>query len=300
MISRYFIPALAVIGLLGGVMFAFIRGNPPVSEGGQVALPPSTPYQHTVAGTGIVEANTRNIEVGSHLSGIVSKVWVNEGDALEAGAPLFQIDPREAQAQLARAEAAVKTAQVAEADARDERRRAEAQKPGRSITESNLERRRFAHQKAQAELERAKAELKAAQTHLDLHTVQAPAEARVLKVHIREGEFVAAGSTIAPVVMGNDRPLHLRVSIDENDAWRYRPESKAVAALRSNKDMQFPLTFVRVEPYVQPKRDLSGAFTEKVDTRVLEVVYSFDPGAQSVYIGQQMDVFIESAGDKNP
>jgi hypothetical protein len=55
------------------------------------------------------------------------------------------------------------------------------------------------------------------------------------------------------------------------------------------------LTFCRVEPYVIPKKSLTGDSTERVDTRVLQVLYTFDPGEKPIYLGQQMDVFIETS-----
>ena len=56
----------------------------------------------------------------------------------------------------------------------------------------------------------------------------------------------------------------------------------------------YPLEFVRFEPYVIPKKSLTGDTTERVDTRVLQVVYRVkDPNAP-LYVGQQMDVYIET------
>jgi hypothetical protein len=51
---------------------------------------------------------------------------------------------------------------------------------------------------------------------------------------------------------------------------------------------------VRFEPLVVPKRSLTGDATERVDTRVLRVIYEV-VGTPSVplFVGQQMDVFIE-------
>jgi hypothetical protein len=43
-----------------------------------------------------------------------------------------------------------------------------------------------------------------------------------------------------------------------------------------------------------PRLSLTGDSTQRVDTRVLQVIYSFDQGALPVYVGQQMDVFIEA------
>ena len=52
-----------------------------------------------------------------------------------------------------------------------------------------------------------------------------------------------------------------------------------MAYLRGNRDFKAELTFAYVEPYVIPKHSLTGGSTERVDTRVLQVVYSFPSGA---------------------
>ena len=96
------------------------------------------------------------------------------------------------------------------------------------------------------------------------------------------------------MIMGTVDPLHVRVDIDEHDAWRVRGGSKAVAFVRGNKDISTDLEFVRFEPYVVPKRSLTGESTELVDTRVLQVLYRFTRGSLPIYVGQQMDIYIES------
>ena len=53
-----------------------------------------------------------------------------------------------------------------------------------------------------------------------------------------------------------------------------------------------PLRFVRIEPYVVPKRSLTGDSLERVDTRVLQVIYEFQRPSFPIYVGQQVDVFI--------
>lgn len=61
-----------------------------------------------------------------------------------------------------------------------------------------------------------------------------------------------------------------------------------------------PLKFVRFEPYVVPKTSLTGESAERVDTRVLQVIFSFDCGALPITVGQQMDVFIDASDSKSP
>ena len=67
-----------------------------------------------------------------------------------------------------------------------------------------------------------------------------------------------------------------------------------MAFVRGNPDLKTPLQFERLEPYVVPKVSLTGQSTERTDTRVLQAIYSFDPAALPVYVGQQMDVFIQA------
>ena len=77
------------------------------------------------------------------------------------------------------------------------------------------------------------------------------------------------------------------------------PQNCAVAYLRGNRDIGCDLKFYRIEPYVIPKKSLTGDSTERVDTRVLQVLYTFEPGDKPIYVGQQMDVFIETPATAN-
>ena len=52
---------------------------------------------------------------------------------------------------------------------------------------------------------------------------------------------------------------------------------------------------MRVEPFVIPKRSLTGGNTERVDTRVLQVIYAIDGPDPGLYVGQQMDVSLNAA-----
>jgi HlyD family secretion protein len=306
---RLVLPALAFAGIAYAIYYTTVlaRREPPAPN--QLALPAENPYPATVSGSGLIEANTRNIEIGSFVSGIVVAVPVVEGQWVSAGERLFVLDRRLAEAELvtAQGEAEAAEADVAEAEAEladfdDQVRRAERLSPGVSISRDRLARAQFAFRTARAKVEaaRAKAEVardrvRAAQVTLDRLTVRAPVAGRVLKVDVRPGEFVTAGPTADPLVLlGNDRPLHVRVQIDENDVWRLKTTAPAEAVVRGNRELRFPLTFVRVEPYVLPKRSLTGERTERIDTRVLEVIYSFDPDDKPVFIGQQVDVFVEA------
>lgn len=314
-LRRFLLPIIGIGGVGYALIFALTSSHPEKSPEKQIALPPSSSFSSSISGLGLIEANTRNIEVGSHLSGIVSQMLVSEGDWVEAGAPLFRLDDRTANAAIANAESnlTVAQAQVAEAevslaDQRDQLARVQGLKAGFAVTVDRVSRLRFALRAAErrlsvakASVESAEAQVKAANVTLQELTVNAPISGRILKLNTHLGEFVQAGTTgTAPLIMGNDTPLHVRVSLDENDLWRFRKEAKATGALRSNRDVTFPLTFVRIDPYVGPKTSLTGATSERVDTRVLEVVYRIEATDTPVYIGQQVDVFIEASPANAP
>jgi HlyD family secretion protein len=148
---------------------------------------------------------------------------------------------------------------------------------------------------AEADLASAEAEVKGLQIELSRRSILSPIDGTVLQVKTHLGEYATAGQLATPLLMlGATQHLNVRVDIDENDAWRLRPGAKAVASLRGNSGLKCDLTFVRVEPYVVPKRSLTGDSTERVDTRVLQVIYRIDKAAFPLYAGQQMDVFIDA------
>lgn len=308
-VTRVAIPLIAAAGIVYAVAFSTLSAEREPPPPNQLAMPAESGFAATVAGSGLIEANTRNIAVGSFLSGIVAEVPVVEGQEVAKGEPLFILDRRAAAAELAvaerqrfAAEADVAEAEAELADRLDQLRRREKLKPGIVVTRDAMARLRFAVDVARAAVAAAtsrvgvaEADSAAARVTLDRLTVRAPVAGRILKVNIRPGEFIVAGPmSDAAVLMGGEKPLHVRVQVDENDIWRLRPGAPAEAVVRGNRDIRFPLTFVRIEPYVLPKRSLTGDVNERVDTRVLELVYSFMPGALPVYIGQQVDVFIDA------
>lgn len=149
---------------------------------------------------------------------------------------------------------------------------------------------------AKAAVAQARAQVEQTKTEIERTLVRAPVDGEVLQVNVRPGEFVGAPASQALMVLGHSAQLHIRVDVDEHDIPRFRKDTPAQASPRGSPDVKYPLKFVRVEPFVVPKKSLTGDNTERVDTRVLQVIYALDmTGKPAVYIGQQMDVFIDVA-----
>ena len=294
MIRKYLIPILAVAGIGFGIV-TVVKGNKVNPPAPPVAAPSKAPYQTFVAGSGIVEASTENIAIGTEIAGLVSQIYVQIGSQVKAGDPLFTIDDRATRAQLAQQEAAVQVAEATLDQATNQLALAEALTDSRALSHQELLNRRDAVAVAAAKLAQSRADFQAVQTDLDRLTVRAPVDGQVLQLKVHLGEFAQTGVLAqALILLGRIDPLCVRVDVDENDAWRVKAGVPATAFLRGNRDIQAPLKFVRFEPFVIPKTSLTGDTTERVDTRVLQVIYSFDRGQLPIYVGQQMDIFIEA------
>ena len=305
-VGRLAVPFLALSGL-GVMAYTVIAGDKSFPVAPPLSQPARSPFANTVAGAGLVEASTENIVVGTSLPGTVERVAVKVGERVEKGAPLFVLDTRQANAEVASREAALDVAakrvpetaallaeaefQLGQVQGLDDNRAVSREEVRRRETAAATSRARLAS--AEAGVTAARADLAAARTALARLTVCAPVAGEILQVNVRPGEFLAGGQS-APVVLGETRTLHVRVDIDENEAWRVIQGSRARASLKGNAAIATELKWVRAEPLVVPKKSLTGDSSERVDTRVLQVLFSFERGKQPVYVGQQMDVFIEA------
>jgi multidrug resistance efflux pump len=349
-LGKFVLPLLAV-SLLGFAVLHVVQATQTLPDPPPPAEPPRTPFGHTVAGTGLVEAETENIAVGSALAGVVLEVYVpvtKVGQRVKAGDPLFRVDDRHLVAQLAYQEANLIAAQAqlaklvqqprpeeippsaakvdaAEANVRlleDLAERAKQLRASGALSVEEVTQRllsldvgrqqllqaRAEHallkagawkpdlEIAKANIALAEAQAEQVRTELKRALVRAPVDGEVLKVYVHEGEYVSAQAGLALVVLGHLGSLHVRVDISEHDIDRFRPGAPARAVTRGKARTEYGLRFVRVEPYVVPKKSLTGDNTERVDTRVLQVIYALEGTREGVYVGQQLDVFLDVGG----
>jgi len=307
--KRSIFPAMGVLAALWAT-FSIVRTAPQHDRTDPPATPPVSTFSERVAAVGLVEASTEHISIGTPLSGVVTRIFVAAGQTVAKGQPLFALDTRHLVAQLdvrrqalnvAKARAAVAAARLE--DLRRQLAFVEQVKDKRAVSAEEVSRRRSTVDTAIAELAEAQSEIAAAEsqvraveTDIARSTVRAPLALEVLQVRLRVGEFAAAAPTAAPLmVLGRLKPLHVRVDVDEHEGWRIRPPARAVGLVRGNAQLETPLTFVRFEPFVVPKRSLTGDSTERVDTRVLQVIYRIEREDLPVFVGQQLDVFIQAA-----
>lgn len=147
---------------------------------------------------------------------------------------------------------------------------------------------------AKLEVERAKANTKRIETEIQRTIIRSPIDGTVLQIKIHEGESPSQDSRTPLMIIGDIDKLYLRVSINQLDIPNFNSNAPAVAYPQGNINKEYPLEFVRVEPYLVHKQNLTNEIIEKVDTRVLQILYLIKKENPDIFVGQQMDVYIES------
>lgn len=222
---------------------------------------------------------------------------------------------------VAFAEAALSVAQAELSNSKDQYEMVMALKDPRAVSQQEINRRRANFEQAHAKTQQANAELeklKAGTWRPDLDiaglevleakaniyrvladiertTIRSPIDGTVLQIKIHKGEMPSPDTVNAPMmIVGNTDELHLRVSINQFDSSYFEPESPAIAFLQRGRSAEFPLEFVKMAPLLVNKMNASNSISEKMDTRVLQVIYRFKQHDPRLFVGQQMDAFIEA------
>jgi len=248
-----------------------------------------------------------NVRIAPPVPGLVTKVHVRVASQVKKGDPLFQLDDRELRARRQTRTDALPSAaaRIAEQDIRlrdlqGQLARLQSVKDRRAVSEDDVQRKWHEVEAAKRELIRFRADLRLAQTQRDevqailaRLTVRAPRAGTILQVNIRAGEYAMVNANEPLILLGDTETFQIRADIDEVNAPLVVPGNAAVAYLKGRTEQAIPLIFDRIEPYIVPKRSLTGANQERVDTRVLQVIYRFKKPPFPVYVGQQVDVFID-------
>jgi len=298
---------LAIIGLLTGIVSAYIFGiekkpQPPAFN------PASNPYTKGIYANGIIESyqtNGANINIYPEVPGTIKKILVSEGEIIKKGTPLLLIDDsvqratvEQQKSQIELAGASLKSSQ----DVLDKQRTSYELNP-RSVSKNDLDNAENAVNVAKANMEVSRRQYDLALTLLSKYTIKAPIDGSILSINAAVGSYISAAGSydsysqgFMPVlVMGSSQTyIGVRCYIDEILISRLPQASQMIARMSiRGTNISIPLEYVRVQPYVSPKIELSSQRTERVDVRVLPVLFRFEkPKDIEVFPGQLVDVYI--------
>jgi len=158
-------------------------------------------------------------------------------------------------------------------------------------------------QNQQAQYEALTQAYQASSALLAKYVVRAPADGTVLAMNAAKGDYVSPQGAYdtytqafqpVAVLSPGSRTLAVRCYIDEILIGRL-PRGGAIKAemIIRGSGVRVPLLFVRIQPYVTPKIELSDERQERVDLRVLPVIFDFraDPSLK-IYPGELVDVYL--------
>jgi len=286
---------LILVSLIGiGVTLGPIYYGNMEKSGDNIALPSiKLPYKSFIAGTGVIEAESKNIYVGSLVHGVIKKVFIQSGDKIKKGDLLFEIDDSSKAVQIPLLKAQIK---VSKAKFLSGKHQLNLIKKFKRVSPSMVTSEKYTKivdvfSEAKESLALSQQKLKTLEEELKLYKVYAPINGIVLQSNITQGSYFDANSKA--LVVGSDK-LSIRVNINEFDSWKFAPNSEAVAFIRGNQKQKITLKYQYTIPFVVPKKNLTGLSTESTDTRVLQVMYEVKKRPDfPLYVGEMLDVFVQ-------
>lgn len=294
MFRKIGLPLLAFIGIVFCIYMIHVGAKkPPVAK--VLFPPPIAPYEHFIAGEGLIESAFKNIQISVPFQEIISEIYVKPGDFVKKGDLLFKLDTRHFDAQLKELTEELRLARIEYENQKTQFSFYDRLKDRSAVSELAFQTAFYARELAQQRIDITKGQIVVVKTDIERAHITAPIDGEVLQVNIRVGQTAVLNAVdkLPLILFGDTSIYHLRVDIDENNAWRYQKGSPATAFVRGNSKLFIPLEFVYLEPYMLPKTSLTGADTERIDTRVLQAVYKFNKNKIPVFVGQVLDVYIQ-------
>lgn len=226
---------------------------PPEVDVAEVIVQPVTLWESF---TGRV-ASPETVDLRPRVSGYIDQVAFEEGELVQAGDLLFQIDPRPYQAreQAALAGLALATSQLELA--RSEAGRAKALLESRAISREEYDQRNAALMSARARVQSAQATLDSAELDLEYTRVTAPVSGRAGRAMVTRGNLANADQSLLTTVVSVD-PVHVYFEADEASAFRSQqllaegqPPSVRIT-LGGNEDRQYRGQLDFVDNHLNP------------------------------------------------
>ncbi len=299
---------LAFVGLTAGLAVAWFYALRAVPQPPAFS-PAANPYAKGIYAEGIIESyqnNGENINIFPNVSGTIVGIPVHEGQWVRKGTVLIRFDDSVQKAAVESSKAQIAYARAQLKNVRDELSKDQASYrfDAKSISKYTLDDARNAVKVAARNLEVNVTSYNSARALVAWYTIKAPADGSVLAIQAAVGSYVVTSQgtydtytqAFDPIlVMGpSEDYVSVRCYIDEILIHRLKlgPQMQARMFIRGT-NIGVPLQYVRVQPYVSPKIELSDEKLERVDVRVLPVIFRFARQKDlPVYPGLLVDVYV--------
>jgi len=215
----------------------------------------------TVSATGTLNAVV-TVQVGTQVSGTLSKLYVDFNSPVKKGQPIAQIDPalfnsavQQSRGNFLNAEASLARAQVTLADAKRTLGRNKQLLAEGIIAQSDLDAAQTAYDSAQAGVRAAQAQvmqtrgaLMQAETNLNYSTIRSPVDGIVVSRNVDVGQTVAASfQTPTLFTIAQDlTKMQIETSVDESDISRLKVGQTADFTVDAYPELQFQGTVSQI------------------------------------------------------
>lgn len=254
--------ALFALGTAAAVVaWRWAGGAPPrVEVAAATALPANgaEPLRvPVISGAGYVVSADRYIAVGVRVAGRIDRYLVEEGDRVQAGDPLVQLDAREYESAVRRAEAAVR---LAKAEARFQGAQLARLEPlGRAgvVSREEVELQRARAEQAVARVAQAEAELQQARVALEYTTLRAPRSGVILAKLKEVGEIAVPGGFTGSgdlIRMANLVDLRGQVDVTESELGKLHHGQPAEVVPDAWPDRRYAAHVVKLYPQVDRQK----------------------------------------------
>ncbi len=251
------IGVVVVAGLAGMAYVGAKRSGPQTTEVRIEAIE-KRDLVASVTASGKIEPRTK-VDVSADVTGRIVTLAVKEGDVVQRGQFLLQIDPEQPSAAVQRSEAGLASARAQEAQARansiqatrnfDRLRQIKASTPDlisvedveqaktqQEVTAAQLEAARFS-------VEQAQANVRDAQQALTRTRIVAPMSGKITRLRVQEGETAIMGTlnrdAATLLTIADMSVLETKVRVDETDVSRIKVGDSAVVQIDAFMDTTF-------------------------------------------------------------
>ncbi|ENG2551844.1 TPA: efflux RND transporter periplasmic adaptor subunit [Citrobacter farmeri] len=267
--------------------------------------------------TGVLKPAVQ-VNVGAQVNGQLRKLYVRQGEKVQKGQLLAEIDPtlQESDLNNTRAQLASAKAQKLSAQATLLRYRQELNRQSMMLREGSGVRSEYEQARAQydaqvqqidvsdAQIVQAEMAVKTAQANLSYTRIVAPIDGEVLGIVTREGQTIVSSQTAPTIlVLADLDTMQVQTRISEADVQKIRPGQPLRFYVIANPDKRYTSTMGFVQPAPQEALEAPGEGGMGGNQQAMAVYYTgtFEvPNAgRELKTSMTAQVFIQIAEAKN-
>jgi HlyD family secretion protein len=300
---------IATIGILAAIV-SIVVYNQKVKVQAPLAIS-YNPYEAGIYATGIVESdqiNGSNVNVYSEVSSKVTDIMVTNGQEIKKGTPLLALEDSVQRGIVEKDLAEIRYAQANLVDVQEQLDKIQKayQINSKAVSLNALDNAINAVKIAKESVSVAQGQYESDKALLDKYIIHSPIDGIVLRIVPAIGDYsaVAVGSWdtytqafLPPLQLGVVTPyLQVRAYVDEILTPKLPEPSKLEATLfvRGLQNKSIPLEFSSIQPYTIPNIELSDERSERVDVRVVPIIFKFEkPKDINIFPGQLVDIYIK-------